>query len=123
MLGIYLCRMSLVLTSWVTYLQSVSLLHRMEECGTRGGNPVCDIEIAAPSAVSMANFKSVLEKGSDVDEPRFMFRILKGHNIDNLLKQRAGSVQAYLGFAGIGALTVAYGEELIRDSVEVTYLL
>ena len=82
-----------------------------------------DIEIAAPSAVSMANFKSVLEKGSDVDEPRFVFRILKGHNIDNLLKQRAGSVQAYLGFAGIGALTVAYGEELIRDSVEVTYLL
>lgn len=46
------------------------------------------------------------EDGADVDNPdaqRYRFRILKGHSIENLLKQRSVNIQAYYGFACMGA--------------------
>jgi len=46
------------------------------------------------------------EDGADVDNPdaqRFRFRILKGHTVENLLKQRSLNVMAYYGFAVVGA--------------------
>lgn len=45
------------------------------------------------------------EDGADVDNPdaqRYRFRILKGHSIENLLKQRSVNIQAYYGFACTG---------------------
>ena len=56
-----------------------------------------------------------------IDDPRFMFRILRGKTVDNLERHRMGSLRVYLGFAAMGACTVYAGEERIRDSVEVTY--
>jgi hypothetical protein len=52
-------------------------------------------------------------------DPQFMFRILKGGTVDNLVKHRQGSLQAYQGFAAMGAMTVLAGEEIIRNSLEV----
>eukprot|EP00931_Biecheleriopsis_adriatica_P062415 TRINITY_DN37602_c0_g1_i2.p1 TRINITY_DN37602_c0_g1~~TRINITY_DN37602_c0_g1_i2.p1 ORF type:complete len:340 (+),score=53.91 TRINITY_DN37602_c0_g1_i2:717-1736(+) len=58
---------------------------------------------------------------ADIDSARFQFRILQGHTIDNLNKHRNASQQVYYGFACMGLFTVWYGEEQIRDSLEVTY--
>ena len=51
----------------------------------------------------------------------FELRILKGHTIENLLKHRKASLSVYIGFAVIGAATVLAGEEMVRDSVKVSY--
>lgn len=69
------------------------------------------IVIGAPNATSDNN----------ITDPRFLFRILKGHTVDNLIKHRNASLLVYLGFAAMGAMTVAAGEEQIRDSLEVHY--
>ena len=57
------------------------------------------------------------DQASSIDNPRFYFRILKGHTIDNLMKHRAFSLKAYLGFAGMGMLTIEHGLSLMRDSM------
>eukprot|EP00918_Siedleckia_nematoides_P052646 GHVU01115017.1.p1 GENE.GHVU01115017.1~~GHVU01115017.1.p1 ORF type:complete len:544 (+),score=88.56 GHVU01115017.1:79-1710(+) len=56
-----------------------------------------------------------------VDELHFQFRIMKGHTIDNLLNHRNGALKVYLGFAAMGVLTVAYGEEMIRNNVVIVH--
>ena len=58
----------------------------------------------------------------NITDPRFSFRILKGHSIDNLLKHRNGNMLAYLGLAAMGVFTVVAGEEAIRDSLVITYM-
>ena len=45
-----------------------------------------------------------------VAQPRFLFRILKGFAIDNLIAHRQGSMLVYLGFAAMGVMTVGSGE-------------
>jgi len=54
-------------------------------------------------------------------DPRFQFRILQGHTVENLIKHRNASIQAYFGFGIMGMFTVYYGQYLIRDSIEVSY--
>ena len=56
---------------------------------------------------------------ANVDDPRFNFRILKGHTIDNLMKHRKAALQVYLGLAVMGVCTIEFGEQLIRDSLVV----
>jgi hypothetical protein len=57
----------------------------------------------------------------NIADARFLFRILKGHTVDNLVKHRNASMLVYLGFASMAAATVYVGEEKIRDSLEVQY--
>ena len=59
---------------------------------------------------------------TDVAQPRFLFRILKGFSIDNIIKHRQGSMLVYLGFAAMGVMTVGSGEEMIRDQMWVEYM-
>ena len=67
-----------------------------------------DIKLVSPEE---ANFL-------DISKARFYFRILWGNdNIDNLMKHRKASMQAYLGFAAMAASTIIYGEELMRDAL------
>ena len=56
---------------------------------------------------------------ANISDPRFNFRILKGHTIDNLMKHRTGAMQAYLGFGAMGIFTIDHGLDLIRDSLVV----
>ena len=56
---------------------------------------------------------------ANISDPRFNFRILKGHTIDNLYKHRRGALQAYLGFGAMGVYTIEHGLDLIRDSLVV----
>ena len=56
---------------------------------------------------------------ANLEDPRFNFRILKGHTIDNLMKHRTGAMQAYLGFGAMGIFTIDHGLDLIRDSLVV----
>jgi len=56
-------------------------------------------------------------------EAQFEFRILRGHTAEQLLKHRDVSGLVFVGFAVMGLLTIAAGEEMIRDSVEVVELL
>ena len=58
-----------------------------------------------------------------VGDAQFEFRILKGHTAEQLLKHRDVSIQIFVGFALMGLVTIAVGEEMIRDSVEVVDLL
>ena len=58
-----------------------------------------------------------------VDKERFQFRILKGHTIENLMKHRQGSLQVYFGLAVMGLFTVVGGEEIIRDSLVIEYIM
>lgn len=58
-----------------------------------------------------------------VSEAQFEFRILKGHTAEQLLKHRNASTLVFVGFAVMGLATIAAGEEMIRDSVEVVDLL
>ena len=60
---------------------------------------------------------------ADVGEAQFEFRILKGHTAEQLLKHRNASVLVFVGFAVMGLATIAAGEEMIRDSVEVVEVL
>jgi|ERR1712192_34103 len=51
------------------------------------------------------------EDGADVDSPeaqRFRFRILKGHTVENLLKQRDANIMSYYGFAVLGAFLTCW---------------
>jgi len=51
------------------------------------------------------------EEGADADNPdaqRFRFRILKGHSVETLLKQRALNINAYYGFALLGAFLTTW---------------
>jgi hypothetical protein len=57
-----------------------------------------------------------------VDTAWFEFRILKGHTIGNLMKQRNGALHVYFGLACMGMLTVMGGEEMIRDCLVVDYV-
>ena len=59
----------------------------------------------------------------EVGEAQFEFRILKGHTAEQLLKHRNASVLVFVGFAVMGLATIAAGEEMIRDSVEVVEVL
>ena len=59
----------------------------------------------------------------DAGEAQFEFRILKGHTAEQLLKHRNASVLVFVGFAVMGLATIAAGEEMIRDSVEVVEVL
>lgn len=69
-----------------------------------------DLIIAPPDQpTSWANFS----------DPRFNFRILKGHSVDNLMKHRTGAMQAYLGFGAMGVATIEFGLSCIRDSLVV----
>ena len=60
---------------------------------------------------------------ADVGEAQFEFRILKGHTAEQLLKHRTASGLVFVGFAVMGLATIAAGEEMIRDSVEVVEVL
>ena len=59
------------------------------------------------------------ESWSNVSDPRFKLRILKGHTVDNLLKHRSGAMQAYLGFGAMGVATIEFGLHCIQDSLVV----
>jgi len=51
------------------------------------------------------------EDGADVDNPdaqRYRFRILKGHTVENLLKQRSVNILQYYGFAVVGVFLAAW---------------
>lgn len=58
-----------------------------------------------------------------VGDAQFEFRILKGHTAEQLLNHRDVSIQIFVGFALMGLATIAVGEEMMRDSVEVVDLL
>eukprot|EP01051_Picozoa_sp_SAG22_P024907 SAG22_NODE_7125_length_773_cov_0.973294_2_plen_110_part_00 len=58
---------------------------------------------------------------ANIGPPRFHFRILRGHTIENLLKHREESLKVYLGFAAMGACALLFGEELTRNSIVVSY--
>ena len=57
----------------------------------------------------------------NVSDAQFEFRILKGHTAANLLLHREASTATFVGFAVMAVLTVAFGEEAVRDSLVVAY--
>lgn len=71
----------------------------------------CDVTILAKPVKSAAGKVTLVapnsaEDGADVDNPdaqRYRFRILKGHGVENLLKQRSLNIMQYYGFAVLGA--------------------
>jgi len=79
----------------------------------------CDVTILA-KPVKNAQGKVMLvppnsaEDGADPDSPdaqRFRFRFLKGHTVENLLKQRDLNIVTYYGFALVGAFITVWAAD------------
>ena len=62
------------------------------------------------------------ENGFNVDDPMFRFRILKGHTVENLIKQRDFGIWVYFGFAVMGAITVYVGQDMLRTNEKARYV-
>lgn len=86
---------------------------RVTELGIPRG---CEVTVLArPVKDAAGNVRLVApnsaEDGADVDHPdaqRYRFRIMKGHTVDNILRQRSLNMMAYKGFAILGASITAW---------------
>lgn len=76
----------------------------------------------AVGRTNLDHFATSPQQETEEWEPIFLFRILKGHSIEELTIHRKGALRVYLGFAAMGLATVYFGEEMIRGCFEVTYL-
>lgn len=67
--------------------------------------------VKTPDGKVMLVAPNSAEDGADVDNPeaeRFRFRILKGHSVENLLKQRSLNIMEYYGQAIVGAFLCSW---------------
>ena len=109
---------SLYPTAMMRKMRDSENCFRFAEIGISSG----DVTVLGKPVSTRNGIKLVPPKQpKDIDDPRFLFRILQGHSIENLQYHRMAALRVYLGFAVMGVATVFAGEEQIRDSVEVTY--